>query len=40
MKYLFRVREQDKSQEIKKCLEFDRSKMSKLQDPPLKRGVG
>jgi len=31
MKYLFRVRDQNKSQEIKKCLELHRSKMAKRQ---------
>jgi len=31
MKYLFRVRDQNKSQEIKKRLELHRSKMAKLQ---------
>jgi hypothetical protein len=30
MKYLFRLRDQNKSQEIKKCLELHRSKMAKL----------
>jgi len=31
MKYLFQVRDQNKSQEIKKRLELHRSKMGKLQ---------